>query len=134
MSAPFQTSHACFPNWGSDGRRKEPHWCGGEVSFKNPAQVTECLSDGQGIGVLVPKSCSSHSPWLDIGVAITSDDDYDHPTAEGTMVLVLSVVVPWAFRNAKAFQGIDQEAGETRCSLAIALGPSFLSHLKTKIG
>ena len=49
--------------------------CGGEVSFKNPAQVTEHLSDGQGISVLVPKSCSGHSPWLDVGVAITSGDD-----------------------------------------------------------
>ena len=48
------------------------------------------------------------------------------------MMLVLSAEVPWAFRNAKAFQGIDQEAGEVRCSLAIALGPSFLSHLKIK--
>ena len=46
------------------------------------------------------------------------------------MVLVLSAVVPWAFRNTKAFQGIDQEAGKARCSLAKALGPSFLSHLK----
>jgi hypothetical protein len=50
------------------------------------------------------------------------------------MVLVLSAIVPWAFRNAKDFQGIDQEAGEARCSLAIALGPSFLNHLITKIG
>ena len=75
MAAPFQTSHARFPNWGSDGRREEPHWCGGEVSFKNPAQVMERLSDGQGIGVLVPKSRSGHSPWLDVGVAITSGDD-----------------------------------------------------------
>jgi hypothetical protein len=48
------------------------------------------------------------------------------------MVLVLSAVVPWAFNNAKAFQGIDQKAGEARCTLAIALGPSFLNHLKTE--
>ena len=94
----------------------------------------ECLPGGQGIGVLVPKPCSGHSPWLNVGVAVTSGDDQDHPAAEDTMVLVLSAVVPWAFRNTKVFQGIDQEAGETRCSLAIALGPSFLSHLKTKIG
>ena len=134
MAVPFQASHTSFPNWGSDGRREESHWCGGEVSFKNLAQITECLPDSQGIGVLVPKPCSGLSPWLDVGVAVTSGDDQDHPAAEGTMVLVLSAVVPWAFRNAKAFQGIDQEAGETRCSLAIALGPSFLSHLKTKIG
>ena len=133
MAAPFQTSHAGFPNWGSDGRWEESHWCGSEVSFKNPAQVTERLSDGQGIGVLVPKPCSDHSPWLDVGVAVTPGDDQDHPTAVGTMVLVLSVVVPWAFRNAKAFQGVDQQAGEDRCSLAVALGPSFLSHLKIKI-
>ena len=104
------------------------------MSFKNPAQVTECLSDGQGIGVLVPKSCSGHSPWLDVGVAITPGDDQDHHAAVGTMVLVLSAVVPWAFREAKAFQGVDQKAGEARCNLAKALGPSFLSHLKTKIG
>ena len=92
----------------------------------------ERLPDGQGIGVLVPKPYGGHSPWLDVGVAVTSGDDQDHPAAEGTMMLVLSVVVPWAFYNTKAFQGIDQEAGETRCSLAIALGPSFLSHLKIK--
>ena len=98
--------------------------------FENPAQVTERLSDGQGIGVWVPKSRSGHSPRLDVGVAITPGDDQDHPAAEGTMVLVLSVVVPWAFRNAKSFQGVDQKAGEARCSLAIAPGPSFLSHLK----
>ena len=102
--------------------------------FKNPAQVTKCLSDGQGVGVLVPKSRSGHSPRLDVGVAITPGDDQDHPAVVGTMVLVLSAVVPWAFRNAKAFQGIDQQAEEARCSLAIALSPSFLSHLKTKIG
>ena len=67
-------------------------------------------------------------------VAVTPGDNQDHPTAEGTMVLVLSAVVPWAFRDAKAFKGVDQEAGEARCSLAVALGPTFLSHLKTKIG
>ena len=72
--------------------------------------------------------------WCLNPVAVTSGDDQNHPAMEGTMVLVLFAVVPWAFRNAKAFQGIDQEAGEARCSLAIALGPSFLSHLKTKIG
>ena len=104
------------------------------MSFKNPAQVTECLSDSQGIGVLVPKSCSGHSPWLDVGVAVISGDDQDHTAAKDTMVLVLSAIVPWAFRNAKALQGVDQEAGEARCSLAKALSPSFLSHLKTKIG
>ena len=48
------------------------------------------------------------------------------------MMLVLSTVVSWVFRDAKAFQGVDQEAGETRCSLAKALGLSFLSHLKNK--
>ena len=104
------------------------------MSFKNLAQVTERLSDGQGIGVLVPKPCSGYSPWLNVGIAVTSGDDQDHPATEGTMVLVLSAVIPCAFCNAKAFQGIDQQAGEARCSLAIALGPSFLSHLKTKIG
>ena len=85
---------------------------GARCLFKNPAQVTERLSDGQGIGVLVPKPCSGHSPWLNVGVAVSSSDDQNHPATEGTMVLVLSVVVPWAFRNGKAFQGIDQEAGK----------------------
>ena len=97
--------------------------------FENPAQVTERLSEGQGIGALVPKPCSGHSQWLNVGVAVTPGDNQDHPAAEGTMVPVLSAVVPWAFRNAKAFQGVDQQAREARCSLAIALGPSFLSHL-----
>ena len=104
------------------------------MSLKNLAQITECLLDDQGICVLVPKSGGGHSPWLDVGVVVTFGDDQNHPATEGTMVLVLSVVVPWAFRNAKALQGIDQEAGEARRGLAKALGPSFLSHLKTKIG
>ena len=92
----------------------------------------ERLPDDQGIGVLVPKPRGGHSPWLDVGVAVTFGDGQDYPAAEITMVLVLPTVVPWAFRNAKAFQGVDQQAGEARCSLAIALGPSFLSHLKNK--
>ena len=104
------------------------------MSFKNSAQITEHFSDGQGIGVLVPKSSSGHSPWLDVGVAVTPGDNQDHPAAEGTMVLILSAVVHWMFCNAKAFQGVDQQAGEARCRLAIALGSSFLIHLKTKIG
>jgi len=104
------------------------------VLLENPAQVSKCLSDGQGIGVLVPKPCSGHSPGLDVGVAFTSGDDYDHPAAESAMMLVHSTVVPWAFRVAKVFQGVDQQGGKARCSLAVALGPSFLSHLKTKIG
>jgi hypothetical protein len=103
---------------------------GGEVFFKNPAQIMECFSDGQGVGVLVSKPYGSHSPWLDVGVAVAPGDDQDHPAAEGTMVLILSAVVPWAFCNAKAFQGVDQKARKARCCLAIALGPSFLSHLK----
>ena len=73
----------------------------------------------------MPKSYGGHSPWLDVGVAVTSGDDQDHPAAEGTMVLILSAVVPWAFRNAKAFQGIDQEAGETSVT-----GPPKLNQLK----
>ena len=104
------------------------------MSLKNPAQITERLPDDQGIGVLVPKPRGGHSPWLDVEVVVTSGDDQDHPAAKGTMVLILSAVVPWAFRNTKALQGIDQKAGEARCSLANALGLSFLSHLKTKIG
>ena len=82
----------------------------------------------------MPKSRSGRSPRLDVGVAFTSGDDYDHPAAESAMMLVLPAVVPWAFRDAKVFQGVDQQAGKARCSLAVALGPSFLSHLKTKIG
>ena len=71
------------------------------MSFKNLAQVTERFSDDQGIGVSVPKPSGGHSPWLDVGIAVTFGDDQDHPAAKGTMVLVLPAVVPWAFRNAK---------------------------------
>jgi hypothetical protein len=60
----------------------------------------------------VPKPYGSHSPWLDAGVAVAPGDDQDHPAAEGTMVFVLSAVVPWVFRNAKALQGVDQKAGK----------------------
>ena len=100
--------------------------------LENPSQITERLPDDQGIGVLIPKPCGGHSPWLDVGVAVTFGDDQDHPAAESTMVLILPTVVPWAFRNTKTLQGIDQKAGEARCSLANALGPSILSHLKNK--
>ena len=72
------------------------------MSLKNLAQITEHLPDDQGIGVLVPKPGGGHSPWLDVGVAVTFVDDQDHPAAKGTMVLVLAAVVPWAFRNTKA--------------------------------
>ena len=102
--------------------------------LENLAQITERLPDDQMIGVLVPKPGGGHSPWLDVGVAVTFGDYQDHPAAKGTMVLVLPAIVPWAFRNTKALQSIDQKAGEARCSLANALGPSFLSHLKTKVG
>ena len=91
------------------------------MSFKNPAQITECLPDGQGIGVLVPKPCGGHSPWLDVWVAVASGDEQDHPTAEGTMVLIIPTVVPWAFRNTKALQGVDQKAGEARCSCRVEM-------------
>ena len=102
--------------------------------LENPTQITERLPDDQGVGVSVPKPGGGHSSWLDVGVAVTFGDDQDHPAAEGNMVLVLPVVVSWAFRNTKTLQGIDQKAEEARCSLANALGPSFLSHLKTKVG
>ena len=98
--------------------------------LENPAQITECLLDNQGVGVLIPKPGGGHSPWLDVGVAVTFGDDQNHPAAESTMVLVLPAVIPCAFRNTKTLQGIDQKAGEARCSLANALGPSFLSHLE----
>ena len=104
------------------------------MSLENPAHITKRLSNDQGIGVLVPKPGGGHSPWLDVGVAVTFGDDQDHPAAESTMVLVLPTVVPWAFRNTKTLQGIDQKTGEARCSFANALGPSFLSHMKTKVG
>ena len=100
------------------------------MSLENPAQIMERLLDDQEIGVLVPKPGGGHSPWLDVGVAVNFGNDQDHPASEGTMVLVLPAVVPWAFQNTKALQGIDQKAGEARCSLANALGPSFLSHLE----
>ena len=87
--------------------------------LENSAQIMECLPDNQGIGVSVPKLGGGHSPWLDVGIAVTFGDDQDHPAAEGTMVLVLPAVVPWAFRNTKTLHGIDQKVGEARCSLAM---------------
>ena len=100
------------------------------MSLKNLAQIKERLPGDQGIGVLVPKPHGGHSPWLDVGLAFTFGDDQNNPAAEGTMVLVLPAVVPWAFYNAKTLQGIDQKAREARCSLANALGPSFHSYLE----
>jgi hypothetical protein len=39
VAASFQVSHAGLPNWGSDGGREVPHWCGDEVFFVDSAQV-----------------------------------------------------------------------------------------------
>jgi hypothetical protein len=103
------------------------------VLFKDPAQVSESFSDGQGIGILMSKSCGSHSPWFDVGVAGASGDGENHPTATSTEVFVLPAVVPWALGNAEALQGVDQKAGKTRFFLANALGPPILGHLKSKL-
>jgi hypothetical protein len=112
---------------------KKPHWCGNEVFLEDPAQVAESLSDGQGIGIPMLKSCGSHSPRLDVGVAGASSDGKNHPTVKSAKVFVLSAVVPWVLSNTKALQGVDQKARETRLFLANALGPTILSHLKTKV-
>ena len=98
------------------------------MSLKNLAQIAKRLPDDQGIGVLVPKLCGGHSPWLDVGVAVTFGNDQDHPAAKGTIVLVLPVVVPWAFRNAKALQGITKDWGNQvqldKCPRSILPQPS----------
>jgi hypothetical protein len=111
---------------------KNPHRCGNKVFLEDPAQVAESLSDGQGIGIPMLKSYGSHSPRLDVGVVGASGDGKNHPTAKSGEVFVLSIVVPWALSNTEALQRVDQRAGETRHSLANALGPTILSHLKTK--
>jgi hypothetical protein len=79
------------------------------------------------------KSCGSHSPRLDVGVAGASSDGENYPTAKSTEVFVLPSVVPWALGNTEALQGVDQKAGKTRFFLANTLGPPILSHLKTKV-
>jgi hypothetical protein len=104
------------------------------VLFEDPAQVTESFSDGQGIGILMLKSCGRHPPRFDVGVAGTSGDGENHPTATSTEVFVLPAVVPWAFGNTEALQGVDQKAGKTRFLMANALGPPILSHLKIRTG
>jgi hypothetical protein len=91
------------------------------------------LSEGQGIGVSVPKPCGGHAPRLDVGVAVASGDGEDHPTAKSAELLVLSAGVPWALSDTEALQGVDKEAGKTRLLLAQALGPSIFSHLKTRV-
>jgi hypothetical protein len=48
-------------------------------------------------------------------------------------VFVLFAVVPWALSNTEALKGVDQKVGETSLFLANTLGPTILSHLKTKI-
>jgi hypothetical protein len=133
MATPFQVPHAGLPDLRPDGRGKKPHRCGNEVFLEDPAQVAESLSDGQGIGIPMLKSCGSHSPWLDVEVAGASGDGMNHPIVKSAQVFVLSSVVPWAISNTEALQGVDQKVGETRLFLANALGPTILSHLKTKV-
>jgi hypothetical protein len=132
MVAPFQVPHAGLPDLRPDGWGEKPHRFGNEVFLEDPAQVVESLSDGQRIGILMLKSCGSHSPRLDVGVAGASGYGKNHSTAKSAEVFVLSAVVPWALSNTEALQGVDQIAGETRLFLANALGPTILSHLKTK--
>jgi hypothetical protein len=95
MAASFQVPHAGLPDLRPDDRRKKSHRCGNEVFLEDPAQVAESLSDGQGIGIPVLKSCGSHSPRLDVGVAGASGDGKNHPTAKSAEVFILSAVVPW---------------------------------------
>ncbi|PVH38883.1 hypothetical protein PAHAL_5G378900 [Panicum hallii] len=133
MAAPFQVRHVGLPDLRPDDRRKKPHWCGNEVFLEDPAQITESLSDGQGIGILMLKSCGSHSPRLDVVVAGASGDGENDPTVKSAEVFVLSAVVPWALGNTEVLQGVDQKAGKTRFFLANALGPPILGHLKTKV-
>jgi hypothetical protein len=133
VAALFQVSHAGLPNWGSDGGREVPHWCGDEVFFVDPAQVAEGFSEGQRIGASVSKSCGGHAPRLDVGVAVASSDGEDHPTAKSAELLVLSAVVLRALSDTEALQGVDEKAGKTRLLLAHALGPSIFRHLKTKV-
>ncbi|PVH32153.1 hypothetical protein PAHAL_9G332500 [Panicum hallii] len=123
MAAPFQVPHAGLLDLHPDGRGKKPHRCGNEVFLEDLAQVAESLSDGQGIGIPMLKSYGSHSPRLDVGVVGASGDGNNHPTTKSVEVFVLSA----------ALQGVDQKVGETRLSLANALGPTILSHLKTKV-
>jgi hypothetical protein len=133
MAVPFQVPHVGLPDLRPDDRRKKPHWCRNEVFLKDLAQVTESLSDGQGIGIPMLKSYGSHSPRLDVEVAGASGDGENHPTAKSTEVFVLSAVVPWALGNTEVFQGVDQKAGKTRFFLANTLGSPILGHLKTKV-
>jgi hypothetical protein len=81
----------------------------------------------------VSKPCGSHAPRLDVGVAVVSRYGKDHPIAKSAELLVLSIVVPRAFSDTEALQGVDKEASKTRLLLTHALGPSIFSHLKTRV-
>jgi hypothetical protein len=109
MAASFQVSHAGLPDWGSDGGRKIPHWCGDEVFLVDPTQVAEGFSEGQGVGVSVSKPCGGHAPRLDVGVAVASGDGEDHPTEKSAELLVLYAVVPRALSDTEALQIVDKE-------------------------
>jgi hypothetical protein len=133
VAASFQVSHAGLPDWGPDGGRKIPHRCGDEVFLVDPTHVAEGFSEGQGVGVSVPKPCGGHAPWLDVGVAVASGNGEDHPTAKSAELLVLSAVVPRALSDTEALQGVDEKASKTRLLLAHALGPSIFRNLKTRV-
>jgi hypothetical protein len=109
MAVSFQVSLAGLPDWGSDGGRKIPHWCGDEVFLVDPTQVAEGFSEGQGVGVSVSKPCGGHAPRLDVGVAVASGDREDHPTAKSAELLVLYAVVPRALSDTEALQIVDKE-------------------------
>jgi hypothetical protein len=99
VAASFQVSHACLPDWGSDGGRKIPHQCGDEVFLVDPTQVAEGFSEGQGVGVSMSKPCGGPASWLDVGVAVASSDGEDHPTTKSAELLVLPAVVPRALSD-----------------------------------
>jgi hypothetical protein len=109
------------------------HRCGDEVFFVDPAQVAEGFSEGQGVGVSLTKPCGGHAPRLDVGVAVASSDEEDHPTVKSAKLLVLSAVVPRALSDTETLEGVDKKASKTRLLLAHALGPSIFCHLKTRV-
>jgi hypothetical protein len=38
------------------------------------------------------KPCGGHTPWLDVGVVVTSGDGEDHPTAKSAELLSYSLL------------------------------------------
>ena len=80
------------------------------------------------------KTRGGHIPWLNVGVMAASPDVDDHLAPEGPTILVLHAGVLRALMNAETVHASKQQSRKTGLFQAVAVDPSFSSHLESTGG